>query len=64
MLKSLGEKELKELAQDEVTEVKCHFCGTSYKFTRDEILKLAEEKRAKTDAMQQTDAPAGEQNNK
>ncbi len=64
VLKSLGEKELKELAQDEMTEVKCHFCGTSYKFTRDEILKLAEEKRAKTDAMQQTDAPAGEQNNK
>lgn len=42
ILKSLGEKELKELAQDETTEVKCHFCGKSYRFSSEEILALIE----------------------
>lgn len=37
---SLGEKDLKELSEDEVTEVKCHFCGKVYKFTSEEILGL------------------------
>ncbi|MCD8005699.1 MAG: Hsp33 family molecular chaperone HslO [Oscillospiraceae bacterium] len=42
ILKSLGEKELKELAQDENTEVKCHFCGKAYTFSSEEILSLIE----------------------
>lgn len=42
ILKSLGEKELKELSQDETTEVKCHFCGKAYNFTSAEILSLIE----------------------
>ncbi|MCC8196043.1 MAG: Hsp33 family molecular chaperone HslO [Ruminococcus sp.] len=42
ILKSLGEKELRELSQDETTEVKCHFCGKAYKFTSAEILSLIE----------------------
>ncbi|MCD8108133.1 MAG: Hsp33 family molecular chaperone HslO [Oscillospiraceae bacterium] len=42
ILRSLGEKELRELSQDETTEVKCHFCGKSYKFSSEEILSLIE----------------------
>ncbi|MCD7823870.1 MAG: Hsp33 family molecular chaperone HslO [Oscillospiraceae bacterium] len=42
ILKSLGEKELRELSQDETTEVKCHFCGKAYNFTSEEILALIE----------------------
>ncbi len=42
MLISLGEKELKELAKDEVTEVCCNFCDKKYRFTSAEILALLE----------------------
>ena len=35
---SLGENDLKEMAEDEETEVKCHFCGKAYKFTSQEVL--------------------------
>ncbi len=42
ILRSLGEKELRHLSQDETTEVKCHFCGKSYKFSSEEILSLIE----------------------
>lgn len=37
---SLGENDIRELSEDEVTEVKCHFCGKVYKFTSEEILSL------------------------
>lgn len=40
ILRSLNKRDIAELSEDEVTEVKCHFCGKSYKFSRDEILKL------------------------
>lgn len=39
ILHSLGKKDIAELSQDEITEVKCHFCGKTYRFTRDELLK-------------------------
>ena len=35
-----GREGLKEMAQDEVTEVVCHFCNKKYHFTRQEILSL------------------------
>lgn len=44
ILFSLNKKDIAELSQDEVTEVKCHFCKKSYKFTRDEILELLSRK--------------------
>lgn len=44
ILYSLNKKDIAELSQDEVTEVKCHFCKKSYKFTRDEILALLSRK--------------------
>ncbi len=37
---SLGERDIRDLAEDDVTEVKCHFCGEVYKFTSEEILNL------------------------
>ncbi|HIT58916.1 MAG TPA: Hsp33 family molecular chaperone HslO [Candidatus Faeciplasma pullistercoris] len=40
ILYSLNKKDIESLAEDEVTEVKCHFCGASYKFSREEILEL------------------------
>ena len=39
-LQSIGEKDLREMAQEETTEVKCHFCDKSYSFTSEEILAL------------------------
>ncbi|MBR1724879.1 MAG: Hsp33 family molecular chaperone HslO [Ruminococcus sp.] len=42
MLISLGEKELRDLAEDEVTEVCCNFCDKKYRFTSAEILSLLE----------------------
>lgn len=39
-LVSLGNEQLDELAQDEVTEVKCHFCDKAYNFSSDEIKSL------------------------
>ncbi len=46
ILYSLGKKELNELSEDEITEVKCHFCGKAYRFTRDEIVSLVEKKNS------------------
>lgn len=40
MLISLGKKQLEELREDEVTEVKCNFCDKVYTFTREDINKL------------------------
>ena len=37
---SLGNDQLDELAQDEVTEVKCHFCDKVYHFSSAEVLAL------------------------
>ena len=39
---SVGKDELREMANDEVTEVKCHFCPSVYKFTSDDINALIE----------------------
>ncbi len=40
-LVSLGAEELSSMANDlPVSEVKCHFCNTAYKFTSEEILKI------------------------
>ncbi len=41
-LLTLGKDELLDMANDPVTEVKCHFCDMKYRFTPDEIRKLAE----------------------
>lgn len=41
-LLTLGKEELAEMAQDEKTEVSCHFCDKKYVFTPKEILKLCE----------------------
>lgn len=38
---SVGREELLDMANDEVTEVKCHFCPEVYKFTSDDINELA-----------------------
>ncbi len=37
---SVGKDELREMANDEVTEVKCHFCPSVYKFTSEDINAL------------------------
>ena len=36
-LQSIGENDLRDMAKDEVTEVKCHFCDKVYRFTSAEI---------------------------
>lgn len=41
-LLTLGKDELKEMANDPVTEVSCHFCDKKYRFTPAEILKMSE----------------------
>lgn len=38
-----GEDGLREMAEDEQTEVCCHFCNKKYIFSREKILKLLEE---------------------
>lgn len=40
-LVTLGKEELLSMAQDEFTEVNCHFCNKKYKFTPAEIKALA-----------------------
>ncbi len=45
VLKSLGEKELTELAEESETTVNCRFCSASYTFTSDEIKKLKKIKK-------------------
>ncbi len=37
---SLGKKELDGLAQDEKTEIECHFCNKKYVFSKEEIIEL------------------------
>ncbi len=37
---SVGKEELIEMAKDEKTEVKCHFCPSVYEFTSEDIKKL------------------------
>ncbi len=37
---SLGKKELDRLAQDEKTEIECHFCNKKYVFSKEEIIEL------------------------
>ena len=37
---SLGRKDLEELAKEDYTEVKCHFCDKAYNFSSNEITKL------------------------
>ena len=41
---SIGKEDLLDMANDEVTEVKCHFCNKAYSFTSDEIKAMAENK--------------------
>ncbi len=41
---TLGKEELLEIAQDEKTEISCHFCNRKYYFTPDEIRALADSK--------------------
>ena len=38
-----GEDGLREMAEDEQTEVCCHFCNKKYIFSREKILKLLKE---------------------
>ena len=44
ILYSMTKKDILELAEDAVTEVKCNFCDKVYHFTRKELLKLSENK--------------------
>ena len=39
---SVGREELLDMAKDDSTEVKCHFCPAVYKFTSDDIRELVE----------------------
>ena len=39
---SLGKDELLEMAEEESTEVSCHFCDKTYKFSSKEIKELAQ----------------------
>lgn len=46
---SLGAEELTSMANDlPVSEVKCHFCNTAYKFTSEEILKIIKKSQKNT----------------
>ena len=49
---SLGANEIKEMIdEDKTQETTCHFCGSKYYFTKEdleEIYKLAKEKECKT----------------
>lgn len=44
---SVGEKELRDMQNDEITQVKCQFCGKSYDFTSQEIKDLADKASTK-----------------
>ena len=39
---STGKQALIEMSRDDSTEIKCHFCGKSYRFTGGELLALAD----------------------
>ena len=41
---SMSKKDIEELAEDEETEVSCHFCNSTYVFSKEEIQKLINEK--------------------
>ena len=41
---SMSKKDILELAEDEVTEICCHFCNKKYHFSKNEILNLVEMK--------------------
>ncbi len=43
---SLGKKELDGLAQDEKTEIECHFCNKKYIFSKEEIIELGKTAQA------------------
>lgn len=45
ILLSLSKKDIDALSEDEITEVKCHFCDKVYHFTRDEIIAIREKKQ-------------------
>lgn len=45
ILMSLSKSDVKSLAEDEITEVKCYFCDKVYHFTKDEILEILNQKR-------------------
>ena len=50
VLISLGRKELERLAaEQEETEIVCHFCNSAYRFSKDEMLALAESSARKED---------------
>ena len=44
ILMSLSKEDINSLAEDEITEVKCHFCDKVYHFTKDEIITLRDRK--------------------
>ena len=44
---SVGEKELRDMQNDEITQVNCQFCGKSYDFTSQEIKDLADKASTK-----------------
>lgn len=44
---SVGEKELRDMLNDEITQVNCQFCGKSYDFTSQEIKELADKASGK-----------------
>lgn len=44
MLRALPDKDLEEICEDAVTEIHCHFCNKSYKFTSMEIKELKNKK--------------------
>ncbi len=41
---SMSKKDIEELAEDEQTEVSCHFCNSKYLFSKEEIQKLVNQK--------------------
>lgn len=41
---SMSKKDIEELAEDEETEVSCHFCNSSYVFSKEEIQNLINNK--------------------
>lgn len=41
---SMGKKDIEELAEDEETEVVCHFCNSKYVFSKNEIVEMIDKK--------------------
>ena len=44
ILMCLSKSDVKSLAEDEITEVKCYFCDKVYHFTKDEMLEILNQK--------------------